>query len=517
MAPRQSIVVCALAVALVACGKPKPVPAPPADLLVSTPDSAFWITSDQRGLRIRGVPMHLARVDGRFEELYITDDDRSFFDAVFVGQRLFMRDLVRGDSVELLADSLVPRLAHEYASANPRETRLRPGEDASDHPGTTATADLEILGVFGPYLSYEYRTDVDVTGSRGDMDRHAARRGVLDLRTGATMTVSALFGRAVANEIIPRAAAEWARARDSLMNRRDVESRRARRSAVSFTFDPSSFAIEAFDREPLVTFGVPGVVSGGTAGTLELTAQEVHAPEWWGAVRGELPEGPDTARAWRHGRLDLRARLVADGQRALLTLADQRPQPLHTLRDAQPLQWTVGSVTAPVERVIWLDSVNSEAKRALHHAFNEASMYSDDNRIAAIHTIRDSHIFLTNHVTAQTPIAHRSRVATRHVGADDADGRERPGARVRRRDSRDSGQDRGGVRHPALALDVRDRVGRPRGLSPADSRGRAGAHEGKRELRRPIVDGNRNPDRGGEHADGRPPSHQLVLYDIRRD
>jgi hypothetical protein len=511
MAPRQriiaqTIVAWALAVAPVACGKPKPSPAPPADLLVSTPDSAFWITSDQRGLRMRGVPMHLARVDGRFEELYVTDDDRSFFDAVFVGQRLFMRDLVRGDSVELLADSLVPRLAHEYASANPRETRLRPGEDASDHPGTTATADLEILGVFGPYLSYEYRTDVDVTDSRRDMDRHAARRGVLDLRTGATMTVSALFGRAAANEIIPRAAAEWARARDSLMNRRDVESRRARRSAMSFTFDPSSFIIEAFDREPLVTFGVPGVVSGGNAGTLELTAQDVHAPAWWAGVRGELPEGPDSVRAWRHSRLDLRARLVADGQRALLTLSDPRLQ-----------LWTVGSVTAPVERVMWLDSVSAEAKRALHHAFNEASMYSDDNRIAALQMARNSHFFLTNHVTPQAPIAHRSRVAARHLGADDANGRERAGPRVRRRDPRDGGQDRGGMRHPALAVDVRDRVGGPRGLSPADPRRRAGAHESERELRGAVVDGDRNPDRSREHADRRPPSHQLVLHDVRRD
>jgi hypothetical protein len=538
MAPRQSIVVCALAAALVACGKPKSTPAPPADLLVSTPDSAFWITSDQRGLRMRGVPMHLARVDGRFEELYVADDDRSYFDAVFVGQRLFMRDLVRGDSVEILADSLVPRLAHEYAAANPRETRLRPGEDASDHPGTTATADLEILGVYGPYLSYEYRTDVDVTDSRGDMDRHAARRGVLDLRTGAHVTLGKLFGRATADELIAKAAAEWARARDSLMNRQDPESRRAQRTAVSFVFDPSSFTIEAFDGEPQVLFGVPGVVKGGSAGALELSAQQVGAPDWWDGVRGELPEGPDSARTWPHGRLELFARLIADAQRALLMLRepqlhtrrDARPmqlrdaQPLQPrdaqplqLRDAQPLQWTVGSVTAPVERVIWLDSVNSEAKRALHHAFNEASMYSDDNRIAAIHAIRDSHIFLTNHVTAQTPIAHRSRIAARHLGVDDADGRERPGARIRRGDTRNGGQDRGGMRHPPLALDVRDRVGGPRGLSPADSRGRAGPHEGERELRGTLVDGNRDPDRGREHAHRRPPSHQLVLHDVRRN
>jgi hypothetical protein len=44
----------------------------------------------------------------------------------------------------------------------------------------------------------------------------------------------------------------------------------------------------------------------------------------------------------------------------------------------------VGNVTAPVWRVIWLDAtVLAADRRALKRAFDDASMYSDDSRIAA--------------------------------------------------------------------------------------------------------------------------------------
>jgi hypothetical protein len=506
----------AAALASPACAPSRSTPAPAADLLVATSDSSFWVTSDPRGLRMRGVPMLLARVDGRFEELYVTDDDRSYFDAVFVGQRLFRRDLIRGDSVELLADSLVPRMARDYAKANPHESRLMPGEDASDHPGTTATADLEILGVFGPYLAYEYRTDVDATGARGvaDTDRHTARRGVLDLRTGKPTTLGALIGRAAADRAIASASAEWETARDSLLNRSDEGSRRAQRTVVAFAFDPSSFTIEAAEREPQIVFAVPGAVSGGNAGALELSAQPVSAPLWWGLARDDFPAGPDSARSWAQtarpgragqGRVELTARVTGDAERAVLALSDQTRR-----------SWPVGSVTAPVQRVMWLDStVTAETKKALHRAFNEAAQYSDDIRVAALPA--NSYFFVVNNAFAQTRVPHRSRIAERYLGVDDADRRERPRPRVRRRNPRDDGQDGRRLRHPPLALDLRDCVGRSRGLPPADSRRRAGAHAGERELRGPVVHGDRHPDRSGEHAHGRATAHQLMLHDLRRN
>ena len=184
------------AVFAAACGSGNtPAAVPHVDLIVATADSSYWVTSGARGLRVRGVPMLLARVDGRFREIYVADDDRSYYNAVLVGQRLWSRDLVRGDSVELFADTLVPRFAKSYAKTHPDDAPLAKDEEAAEHPRTTVTAELEVLGVHGPYVSFEYRTDMDVTGERTNADRHTARRGVLDVRTGKAVTVAALFGR----------------------------------------------------------------------------------------------------------------------------------------------------------------------------------------------------------------------------------------------------------------------------------------------------------------------------------
>src|SRR5262245_19826431 len=64
-------------------GKP-----PAADFLVTAGDSAFWVSTIDGRLRIRRAPLTLAYYDGRFYELYVADDDRSYFDALLIGQRV---------------------------------------------------------------------------------------------------------------------------------------------------------------------------------------------------------------------------------------------------------------------------------------------------------------------------------------------------------------------------------------------------------------------------------------------
>ena len=360
------------AVLAAACGGGGPPSAVPhADLIVATADSSYWVTSGERGLRVRGVPMQLARVDGRFREIYVADDDRSYFDAILVGQRLWSRDLVRGDSVELFADTLVPRFAKSYAKAHPDDAPLAKDEEAAERPRITVTAELEVLGVHGPYVSFEYRTDMDVTGERTNADRHTARRGVLDVRTGKAVTVAALFGREAAVRVEGDANAEWRLARDSLLALRDRRSRRAQRAIASFAFDPGSFTIESRDGTPRVRYAVPGEVSRGSLNAVELEPREVPAMPWWSGVRDELPTGPDSLLTWEHGGLELQASLAKDGDIARLTL-----------RDSSRKDWPVAAVTAPVWRVIWLDAaVKADERKALNHAFNDASMYSDDSRI----------------------------------------------------------------------------------------------------------------------------------------
>src|SRR5689334_10075325 len=94
-------------------------PPPHAEFLVATQDSTFWITTKGTTVRARGVPLTLAKYDGRFSEIYLAADDRSYQDALFVGFRVYRRDLLSGDSALVFEDSIVPRIAREYAIAHP--------------------------------------------------------------------------------------------------------------------------------------------------------------------------------------------------------------------------------------------------------------------------------------------------------------------------------------------------------------------------------------------------------------
>src|SRR3954462_8798305 len=71
---------------------------PAAEFLLATQDSTFWVATRGDKIRVRGAPIILAQYDGRFFEVYLADDDRSYHDALFVGLRVYRRDLQQGDS-----------------------------------------------------------------------------------------------------------------------------------------------------------------------------------------------------------------------------------------------------------------------------------------------------------------------------------------------------------------------------------------------------------------------------------
>src|ERR687884_1426439 len=106
----------ALAVATVLVGCTPSAKPPAAEFLVAAGDSTYWVRTDTTGVRVRGSPILLARYGGQFYEVYVTDDDRSFTDAAFVGQRIYRRDLITGDSTLVFEDSVVPRMARAYAT-----------------------------------------------------------------------------------------------------------------------------------------------------------------------------------------------------------------------------------------------------------------------------------------------------------------------------------------------------------------------------------------------------------------
>src|SRR5688500_13370142 len=126
--------------------------APEAEFIVAAGDSTYWVRTSGSGVELRGSPMVIARLDGRFRELYVVDDDRSFENALFVGQRLFQRDLITGDSTEIFRDTVVPRLAEQYEERNPEARRLEPDEDPVNEPAISASAEVSVLAVHGPFL-----------------------------------------------------------------------------------------------------------------------------------------------------------------------------------------------------------------------------------------------------------------------------------------------------------------------------------------------------------------------------
>src|SRR5213082_1552300 len=174
-------------------------PPPHGEFLIATQDSTFWISTKGTRVRTRGAPLTLARYDGRFFELFLADDDRSFPDALLVGLRVYRRDLASGDSTVIFADTVVPRMAREYAVAHPTARPLEPEEDAVDDPTIQATADLELIDVHGSYLSFDYHVDV---GIRGREPWHATRRGVIDLRSGRAARVADVFSPSIATALI---------------------------------------------------------------------------------------------------------------------------------------------------------------------------------------------------------------------------------------------------------------------------------------------------------------------------
>jgi hypothetical protein len=172
-----------------ACSRPSSDVAPPAaEFIVATADSTFWVRSGTSGIRVRAVPMTLARYDGRFHEVYVADLDRSFEDAIFTGERVYVRDLARGDSTLVYDDTTVVRLADHYARIHPDATPLDPDDDTPTDPAITATGETDLLEVRGPYVLLEHRSLFDHAGG----EQADTIETAVDLRTGRAASLARL-------------------------------------------------------------------------------------------------------------------------------------------------------------------------------------------------------------------------------------------------------------------------------------------------------------------------------------
>jgi len=358
--------------------RPTP-PAPDAEFLISAGDSTFWVRSGASGIRVRGAPLLLAHYGQRFYELYVADDDRSYYDAVFTGQRVFRRDIETGDSLAVFEDTTVPHAARAYAASHPSDVPLGPDDDASDDPSTSVTGDVDILDVHGPYVSLEFHASREgraTTGARQITSRQVVGRAVVDLRRGHVVSLRAIFGHRGGDSVGQRGRRAYREALDSVLARQataDGRARAAARSLSAFPFDSASFTLSDIAGQPAVAFFVPGRGDqGGHA--LGLPAVRAPVPPWWDEERRvrPIPDSDSTSDAWQRAAVTVTARYDTTGE-AHLTLADSAHR-----------EWSLARVPAPVRRLYWLDRppVDAATRRALVRAFDESALYADDARAA---------------------------------------------------------------------------------------------------------------------------------------
>lgn len=371
-APRRALLALGACALLTACRGDSPSaspPPPPAEFVLAAGDSAFWVTSAGGAVHVRGAPLELARVDGKFYELYVADEDHSYGNAVFIGQRVYRRDLVTGDSLLLYEEPIVPKLAREYARTHPNDERLAPDDEPPESPRWSVTSTLDLGEVQGPFVSYALHADVQ----RDDAEPwHTSRRGVLDLRHGGLASLDAVAGRERA-AVEQARAASLAAALDSVSTASGV---RAPDLRPIYRPDPTSFSLTTVDGGPAVAFAVPGSGAGDAGRLLPLAPIRIGEPAWWAEASSTLPVGSaDGGRdVWRHDGYEVVVRYDSLSGAARLAI-----------RDNTSREWMVGRVPAPATRIFWLDrpALDSAGRRALSRAFDESSLYDEAVRTAS--------------------------------------------------------------------------------------------------------------------------------------
>jgi acyl-CoA hydrolase len=363
----------ALLLLLAACPEPRHgLGAPRAEFIVEAGDSSFWVRSGPEGVRVRGAPIRIGRLDGNFIELYLADDDHSYADAIITGQRLYRRDLRTGDSTAVFRDTTIDAVATVYANQHPEERPLSPDDDLPDEPALSATSDLVPLVQFGRFLSVRYTADLE--GESAD-NWHLARRWTLDLRKGGPATVADIIGDKNAAYVLQKGAKLFTQTLDSVLASSDARAKEAASTVGDFKFDPTSFELINVDGSPAIRFVAPGTGRRAEGLTLPLPPIVVAAPTWWADAREGTPATPGDSNisSWKHGDVEVQIAYKTEGEPGLGVILD-------SARHA----FTIAELPAPARRIFWLDhgAVDSATRAALARAFDEAALYSEDTRTA---------------------------------------------------------------------------------------------------------------------------------------
>ena len=435
---------CAVAIVAMACSKSpghqQSDPPPPAEFLLSSADSTFWVATTKGETRVRGAPLVLANYDGRFYELYTADDDYSFPDASMVGERLYRRDLITGDSALVFADTVVPRFAKEYALVASRRTTAQPRRGRGSQPRDERHGrGRRARGVRA------VRLVSSITSTWNGPDRplwHSTRRGVIDLRSGRAQTVADVFGgpagRAARRGVAARLPAH-ARFAPHRSRRHDRRTRRAADALGRLEFDDRSFNLDRarWRAGVAVQRSWPRRGRRRQRGRARADRRGFRVVVAVRRARSSVEDDGGNDR-WRRSGYRVLARYDTSGDIAHVSIADSAKR-----------EWPVMSVLAPLHRIDWLDrpAIGDDERRALTRAFNQAAAYDHATRVASadVSALRPAtssrlHAYL---VTSHASFQDGSRKPARNIRAHDARARQQHGPRVRRRDSLDNGQVRG--------------------------------------------------------------------------
>jgi hypothetical protein len=367
-----------------ACGDPPKGALPSAEFLLATGDSTYWVRASAEGLSVRSSPLLLTWDGQELHELFVTDDEVAWPDAVFLAQRLWRRSLISGDSIELASDSVISPLVGRYRAEHPGDPPLSDDEPLEVEPTETASSEFEILDAHGPYISWVRHLDVDVADSLSH--RHERSWRVSDVRTGATVSCSTLFGAAMGARFGAASARAFDVVRDSMQRVLSRDSLEAPVRHGALRFDPHAFSLSDRDGDPRIIPMIAAPNGAGQLVSLALPFVDVPAPHpaWWRAASAMLPRvtRDSTTLVWTRPAYVVIGNAAADHDR--LTFALGSPS---TSRGREQV---IATLPGPAWSVFALDEVplNAPLRRALARAFDDAQQYgAPDRQLARLRAI----------------------------------------------------------------------------------------------------------------------------------
>lgn len=375
MITRRRVSSVGLALVAASCTPAARTAAPPdAEFLVVSDDSTAWVRSSRDTVVVRRAPMLLATLDGRLVEIYVAEDAVDFEGATFTVHRVYRRDLVRGDSTLVFADSTVLRDLIAYVRAHPGDERLQ-GDDEPAAGARALDASITPMEVVGTTLGLEVHVDRTI----GELGTHDTYRATVDLRSGLRLTLPAVVSPVAASRALHQATLDLSGAVALAGRRAGPVGAAASRALATLAFDSLSFTLVRTGDSLAVQFLAHDeqvIDEARDTHRFELEPIVVAPPAWWSGARITLPRLlPDSTERVELGRLSLDLRYDT---------ADVAFIAARTTMGAR----AVTRMRGPVRRVIAVsDSLiqpTGQWRRALERAFSESGYNSDEVRAASL-------------------------------------------------------------------------------------------------------------------------------------